>query len=147
LLTTRTPPNEFNVLIYADFNGLEDCSPADGYVCLDLTGYGTLASLSLQQLRLRVGQHLTLCDPDGLQVAAEIAFDATRVSERCSGWFGRFKRSDIKVGPSLEHNYSVHTCFKCRRNLKPYLGQVGQNFNEICPHCGTPVMFPLLPPE
>lgn len=135
------------MLIYADFNGLEDCPAVHGDSCLDLTAYGTLASLSLHRLRLRVGQHLMLCDPDGLQVTAEICFDPTRVSKQSSGWLGRFRRSDIKVCPALEHDLSVHPFFKCRHNLKPYLDQAGRQFNENCPHCGTPVMFPLLPPD
>lgn len=133
-------------MIYADFNGLEDSPASPGEARLDLTGYGTLASLSQHQLRLRNGQRLMLCDPDGLQVMGEIGFDPSRRSPRSSGWFARFQRRDIRQGEPLEHDYAPHLCFKCRLNLKPHLEKVGQQFDESCPNCGTPVMFPLLPP-
>lgn len=135
------------MLIYADFNGLEDSSVSPDEVHLDLTGYGTLASLSLHQVRLHEGQHLRLCDPDGLQVLGEISFDPLRRSMRRSGWFARFKRRDMQEGEPLKHDYAAHLCFKCRLDLKPHLDKVGRQFNESCPNCGTPVMFPLLPPE
>ncbi len=132
--------------IYADFNGLEDSAASPDDACLDLTGYGTLASLSLHQVRLRVGQQLTLCDPDGLQVMGEICFDSSRQSRHSSGWYAKFKRSDIQNGAPLEHDYATHLCFKCRRNLELHLDKIGRQFNEKCPYCSTPVMFPLLPP-
>lgn len=135
------------MLIYADFNSLEGTSTLTDEVYLDLTGYGTLASLSLHQVRLRVGQHLMLCDPDGLQVRGEIGFDPSRQASHFSGWFARFKRGDIQEGVPLKHDYATHLCFKCRLNLKPYLDKVGQQFDESCPRCGTPIMFPLLPPD
>ena len=134
------------MLIYADFNGLEDSVASPDEVLLDLTGYGTLASLSLHRVRLRAGQHLMLCDPDGLWVMGEINFDPSRRSSRRSGWFATFQRRGIREGASLQHDYATHLCFKCRLNLKPHLDKVGRQFNEICPHCGTPVMFPLSPP-
>lgn len=134
------------MLIYADFNGSENSPASPDEVHLDLTGYGTLASLSLHQVRLRVGQHLMLCDPDGLQAMGEIGFDPSQRVSRRSGWFAKFRRRDIHEGTPLEHDYAVHLCFKCRLNLKPHLDKVGRQFNESCPHCGTPVMFPLLPP-
>lgn len=136
-----------HIPIYADFNDLEGYASDSSKVLLDLTGYGTLASLSLHKLRLHIGQRLLLSDFDGLEALGEIGFDITRVSKYRSGWFAKFSRSDIKHVLPREHDYSVHMCFKCRRNLRPYLDQVGQNFREECPHCGTPVVFPLLPPE
>jgi hypothetical protein len=134
------------MLIYADFNGMEDSGTSPDDVLLDLTGYGTLASLNLHQVRLRVGQHLVLCDPDGLQVVGEVGFDLSRRSSRRSGWFAKFQRHSIQEGTPLEHDFAKHLCFKCRLNLKPHLEKVGRQFNENCPQCGTPVMFPLLPP-
>ncbi len=135
------------ILIYADFNGLEDCPIDADKVILDLTGYGTLASLSHHQIRLKVGQRFVFSDFDGLEVVGEVDFDSTRISKRSSGWFARFSRSHIKDVPPREHDYSSHLCFKCHSNLKAYLDRIGRNFSETCPHCGTPVMFPLLPPE
>lgn len=135
------------MFIYADFNGLTECEPRDGEaVCLDLTGYGTLAYLSEYQLRLHVGQHLALADSDGLVVhAAEVVFDGARSTARCSGWFAKFRRSEIKQGAAVPEP-TVHHCFKCRTDLNSYLDKVGRSFSEACPKCGTPVMYPLLPP-
>lgn len=130
------------MLIYADFNGLEHSATSPDEVHLDLTGYGTLASLSQHQLRLRVGQRLTLCDADGLHVVAEIGFDPSRRS----GWFAKFQQRDIREGTPLEHDYATHMCFKCRLNLKPHLDKVGWQFKESRPHCGTSVMYLLMAP-
>jgi hypothetical protein len=41
--------------IYADFNGVEEF---DALIRLDLSSYGTLASLSFSRIRLQVGQRL-----------------------------------------------------------------------------------------
>lgn len=134
--------------IYADFNGLTECEieAGDGVVRLDLTGYGTLAYLSHFQVRLHVGQRIALADSDGLVVdAAEVIFDRTLTTDRCSGWFAKFHRSDIRQGATVLEP-TAHHCFKCRTDLRPHLDKVGRNFKEICPSCGTPVMYPLLPP-
>ena len=98
-------------------------------------------------MRLRVGQHLGFCDPDGLQVVGEVGFDSSRLSSRRSGWFDKFQKHSIREGAPLEHDFTTHRCFECRLNLKPHLDKVGRQLNENCPQCGTPVMFPLLPPD
>lgn len=135
------------MLIYADFNGLEDCPNDADMAALDLTGYGTLASLSHHQVQLRVGQRIVLSDFDSLEVVGELAFDSARVSECSSGWYALFRRNDVEDIPPREYDYSTHLCVKCRSDLKRYLDKVGRNFRETCPHCGTPVMAPLLPPN
>ena len=135
------------MLIYADFNGLEDSLVDADMAVLDLTGYGTLASLSRHGVQLRVVQRLAFSDFDGLEVVGEIGFDRARVSERSSGWYARFSRGEIKDVSPREHDFATHLCFKCRNDLKPYLDKVGRSFVETCPHCGTPVMAPLLPPN
>lgn len=53
----------------------------------------------------------------------------------------------MQEGAPLEHDYATHLCFNCRVDLTPHLGKLGRQFNEACPNCGTPVMFPMLPPE
>lgn len=131
--------------IYADFNGVELCGSDSNILHLDLTGYGTLASLSLNQIRLKEGQLLEFADPDGLSVCATVFFDEKRVSNNCSGWFAMFHKADISESGNLEHDFCSHLCFKCRKNIKPYLDMVGRQFNEICPFCGTSVMHPLSP--
>lgn len=134
--------------VYADFNGIESSSEDDGLCHLDLTGYGTLASLSLQQIRLYEGMPLTLFDPDGLEVKAIAFYDARKVGENInsSGWFAKFQRGLIKECVPTLHDYDKHLCFKCRRDLKQYLREVGQEYKEKCPHCKTSIMFSLLPP-
>ncbi len=138
---------EILLKIYADFNGVEECPEDPKFASLDLTGYGTLASLSLHKLKLKEDMALTLCDSDGLYVNAKIYFDTTRVSENCAGWFAKFKAQDISEGMPMEHDFDRHICFKCSNNLRPYLDVVGQNFNENCPFCGASVLTPLSPPK
>ena len=133
--------------IYVDFNGTEVCTFAENELCLDLTGYGTLASLSFYGIRLTEGREIILVDPDGLTVSAKVYFDKERISNNSSGWFARFKKDDMWDGLPVKHDYHTHLCFNCRKNVKPHLKKVGQNFAEACPFCGTPIMFPLLPPK
>lgn len=132
--------------IYADFNGIEECLSNSNELCLDLTGYGTLASLSFHKVKLYEGQSLELGDPDGLTAKGLIYFDQDKISENCSGWFAKFQRDAIVGGEPLDHDYNIHICFKCRNDIKPHLDVVGRQFREECPFCGTPVMFPLSPP-
>ena len=42
--------------IYADFNRVEECGSDSKSLCTNLTGYGTLASLSFHQLVFEEGQ-------------------------------------------------------------------------------------------
>ncbi len=135
------------MLIYADFNGIEDCINDLDSVLLDLTGYGTLASLSFHKIKLYEGLSIELCDPEGLMATGMILFDKTKVSNNCSGWFAKFMKDKISEGEPIEHDYSKHLCFNCRENIKEHLDKVGRQFNEECPFCGTSVMFPITSPE
>ena len=127
--------------ICADFNGVEECSSEPGMACLGLTGYGTLASLSFHRLRIREGETLVFCDPDGLMAHGVTYFDKSRVSEICSGWFAKFRFAEIvKIEPT-DHDHQVHVCFTCRKDIKPHLDAVGKRYNENCPFCGTIVHF------
>lgn len=132
--------------IYADFNGIEESS-SDSSICyLNLTSYGTLASLSFYHIKLEDGQVLDFADPDGLLVSAEVFFDGTNASKNCSGWFAKFHKNKIIEIEPYSFDFSSHICFCCRENMKVYLDKIGRNFSENCPKCGTSVMFPLLPP-
>ena len=133
--------------IYADFNGVEEYDSDSTKLCLNLTGYGTLASLSSYQIALEEGQFLELADPDGLSVRAMVFFDKKRISKNCSGWFAKFQQADMSEGEELGHDYDIHLCFKCRKNIKPHIDAVGRQFSEVCPFCGTSVMYPLSPPS
>ena len=132
--------------IYADFNGMALCSQSTDDYCLDLTGYGTLASLSSSGIKLSRGLVLAFSDPDGLTVVAPVDFDEQRVSTRSSGWYAKFKKTEVREEESLVHDYNKHQCFSCLKDIKTYLDEVGRQFREFCPHCGTSVMCPLLPP-
>jgi hypothetical protein len=135
------------MLIYADFNGIEKCKADPDSVLLNLTGYGTLASLSLHKIKLYEGGTIDLCDPEGLMATGILLFDKTKVSNNSSGWFAQFKRNEISEGEPIDHDYSNHICFNCRENIKKHLDKVGRQFNEVCPYCGTPVMCPLSAPD
>ena len=132
--------------IYADFNGIETCSSSANEYCLDLTGYGTLASLSHFRIKLSRGLILTFVDTDGLTAVGTVDFSEDRVSTRSSGWYAKFKKDTLFDGEPLAHDYDVHECFHCRKNIKAYLDEVGRQFHEFCPYCGTSVMHPLSSP-
>ncbi|WP_430427998.1 hypothetical protein [Parasphingorhabdus sp.] len=133
--------------IYADFNALEEYAPDNGLCRIGLTGYGTLASLNKHKIRLFDGLRLRLSDQDELAVVAEVIFDANRIATNCSGWFGKFHRDEIFKIEVRNHVGKSHLCFSCREDIHPYLNQIGRSYSEHCPHCGTAIMFPMLPPE
>lgn len=139
--------DEMDTNIYADFNGIEECRLDPNMLCLDLTGYGTLASLSLHKVKLKEGLFLVFNDPEGLSVRGITYFDQDKVSGNCSGWFARIQSDDIIENEPLEHDYDTHTCFTCRKNIKPYLDKIGRQFKENCPFCDTSIMLPLSPPD
>lgn len=139
--------HKLNDYIYADFDAVEDHALGDGVCQIDLTGYGTLASLSKHNISLFEGLSLKLSDQDELGVIAEAFFDESRIPPNCSGWFGQFQNSDIfevKVDGLIEKE---HLCFSCRVDISRYLDEVGRNYKEFCPHCGASIMFPMEPPE
>ena len=133
--------------IYADFNGIKTCSDDTTFVCVDLTSYGTLASLNAYRIILTEGLNLDIADPDGLTVTATAYFDKTKISKTCSGWFARFKRDEVMESHEIRIDFSIHLCFTCRKNLKKYLAKVGRQYKEICPFYGTPIMLSLADPR
>ena len=132
--------------IYADFNGIEECNSNSKMRCLNITGFGTLSSLSLYKLRVKEGQTIVFSDPDGLSVSGTMYFDINRVSKNCSGWFAKFHSDDVYEDEPLKHDYSIHTCFTCRKNLKSHFDAVGRQFDDNCPFSRTPIMMPLSAP-
>lgn len=134
-------------MIYADFNSIDEYPLGSNRFLLDLTGYGTLASLSAASLRLEEGQVMQFFDSDGLCVIGKIFFDPTMLSKNCSGWFAFFDKTDLRECVPIKHDFAIHLCFNCRANIKPYLDAVGRQYNECCPFCGAEVMTPLLPPR
>lgn len=138
------------VKIYADFNGIIDCSKGNSKSCLALTGYGTLASLSRHQIRLREGMILTFYEPDDIEVEGEVFYDTKIPSKFTSPgqWVALYDSQQVRNSEeSCDLDLKQHLCFKCRIDLEPYLKTVGQQYKEICPNCGTDIMSPLLPPD
>lgn len=135
--------------VYADFNGVREFSEESEKCYLNLTGYGTLASLSYLQIQLTEGMALTLYDTDGLEVNAVVFYDKNKSDQENykTGWFAKFDGSKIKNVSFEIGTHEKHLCFKCRKDLKPHLLDVGRQYNEVCPYCGTTVLFPLLPPD
>jgi hypothetical protein len=135
--------------IYADFNGIVVCPGGLPNSCLDLTGYGTLASLSRHRIRLSEGLVLTFYEPDDIEVEAEVFYDTTHRGKFTAPgrWLARFNSVKIRNSEVTEaRERPEHLCFTCRLDLTEYLRLVGRQYNEACPSCGTSVMHPLLPP-
>ena len=135
--------------VYADFNGIEYSSSDPSVASIGLTGYGTLASLSNQKLRLAEGMALLLYEPNDNEVEGIAYFDTSRTdpSGRKGVWLARIAHRNIRdcTQPGPENH--EHFCFGCGQSLLPHLKAVGQHYIESCPHCGTSVMAPLASPE
>jgi hypothetical protein len=139
-----------NIKIYADFNGVTGCPDETPMTCLFLTGYGTLASLSNHQIRLREGMSLTFYTPGDIEVEGEVFFDKTTPSKFNSlgQWLARFDETEVRNSEEGdEPELMEHLCFNCRLDLTEYLRLIGRQYKESCPSCGTDIMYPLLPPE
>lgn len=139
-----------NIRIYADFNGVTGCPDGTEMTCLMLTGYGTLASLHRYQIRLREGMVLTFFEPSDIEVEGKVFYDRTAPGKFTSPgqWLARFDGQDVKdSAESGAAELKEFLCFKCRLDLTAYLNVVAQQYKEICPNCGTDIMYPLLPPE
>jgi hypothetical protein len=133
--------------IYADFNGITSLLEDDDFECLDLTGYGTLQSLNSLQIKLKEGMEFIFYDPGEVEVVAEVFFDRTTESQITTKgrWLARFKKGTIKDCKKLDQ-FETHPCFNCREDFVPYLKKVGRRYKEICPKCGTSIVYPLTEP-
>ena len=134
--------------IYADFNGITTLGYSN-YEYIDLCGYGTLASLSYYNIKLKNGMDLTLFEPGDIEVDAVIEFISSETDKHnpLGKWFGKYKSESIKASNTDSEYNQEHLCFKCRYNLEEHLNNVGRKYNESCPICNTAIMYPLLPPE
>ena len=139
-----------DIKIYADFNGIIDCSEETSKSCLALTGYGTIASLSRHQIRLREGMILTFYEPNDIEVEGEVFYDKRIPGKFTSPgqWLALYDSEKVrKSQESCDLDLKQHLCFRCRMDLTSYLKTIGRQYKESCPNCGTDTMFPLLPPE
>ena len=96
--------------IYADFNGIEPYEQDSRYSLLNLTSYGTLASLSENKIRFNEGMELTFFDPEGLIAKGTIIYVKERVSHNCSGWFAKVANDGIFDSEDCEFNYGDTDC-------------------------------------
>jgi hypothetical protein len=93
---------------------------------------------------------LTFFEPSDIEVEGKVFYDRTAPGKFTSQgqWLARFDGQDVKDSAESDApELKEFPCFKCRLDLTEYLHVVGQQYKEICPNCGTDIMFPLLPPE
>ena len=136
--------------VYADFNGVDGVTGEPAMCHLLLTGYGTIASLNNQQIRLREGMRLIFFTPNDIEVEGDVFFDRENPGKfsAVGQWKAKYNQDEVRDSIVGEEGDPLkHLCFDCRLDLKDYLKTVGQSYAETCPNCGTDVMYPLLPPD
>jgi predicted RNA-binding Zn-ribbon protein involved in translation (DUF1610 family) len=135
--------------IYADFNGIEYLTDDQSLATIRLAGYGTLASLSNQKIRLIEGMSLILYEPNDIEVEGVAHFDRTLSDPagRVGEWVVNIDARKIRDCVLNESMPQEHLCFGCGKNLKAHLKIFGQQYTEFCPNCGTSIMAPMAPPE
>ena len=135
--------------LYADFNAIE--YPADGscYALMPLTGYGTLASLSRQRIRLTEGQPLVLFEPNDIECDATAHFEDLRLDPvgNKGEWVARIATNEFREAIGDEDLSLKHPCYGCGTDLNVQEPPGWRSYREACNACGTPVMAPLLPPS
>jgi|SRR3954469_20833745 len=135
--------------VYADFNGIEYSQNLEGLDSLKITGYGTLASLSRQKIKLKEGMELTLITPNDIECEVFVMFDekVSCPSGASGAWVAYFKHKNVKDCVDLEAEDFSHPCFNCGVNLEPHFKLVGRLYKESCPICGVSIMAPMAKPE
>ena len=133
--------------VYADFNAIE-YPPDAPFAEMPLTGYGTLASLARQGLRLSEGMALMLFEANDIECEVTVHFDHERKDPagRKGEWVARFNHRLVGDCTSKEQRTSEqHPCIVCGA---PSFGlSASRNYTERCPVCGASVMEPMLPPS
>ncbi|WP_061534435.1 hypothetical protein [Collimonas arenae] len=135
--------------VYADFNAIEYGGEGDFSAEMALTGYGTLASLARQRIRLIEGMSLLLYEPNDIECEAVAHFDSSRKDPagRLGAWIAKIsdhrKIRDCFV--ERESSYA-HPCFVCGNDFAAQSNTL-KNLREVCINCGTSVMEPMAPPQ
>ena len=134
--------------VYADFNAIEYLPESTMQAVLPLTGYGTLASLSRQRMRLAEGLALILYEPNDIECEGVAHFDATRKDPagRVGEWVARINHQDIRGCTQDDPQSSEHPCISCGTDLVQALKNCARNYMEHCPKCGESIMTPMAPP-
>ena len=133
--------------VYADFNGLRYVNDDHSEAILLLTGYGTLASLARQRIRLAEGLRLVFFEPTDIECEGVAHFEASIADPagRAGSWVARIKCEDIRDCAQAETGWD-HPCIECGTDFVKAFGRIGGNYREDCPACGTSVMAPMAPP-
>ena len=134
--------------VYADFNAIEYVPESTTQAILALTGYGTLASLSRQRIRLTEGLALIFYEPNDIECEGVAHFDATRKDPagRVGEWVARIDHQDIRDCTQDDPLSSDHPCIGCGTDLAQAFKNRARNYTEHCPKCGESVMAPMAPP-
>lgn len=132
--------------VYADFNAIEHQDA--GCSLLPLTGYGTLASLSRQQIRLVEGQELVLFEPNEVECEATVYYDRSSVGPAgiVGEWVARIPTGAFRGCTEAEQPTLEHPCSGCGLDLEKYQPVNWRSYHEVCSKCGAPVMALLAPP-
>ena len=135
--------------IYADFNAIEYLDNERSIAEVALTGYGTLASLARQRLRLVEGMALLLYQPNDIECEAVAHFERFRrdPADRSGEWVARLDARKIRDCLHPEEASNEHPCIVCGRDFLAQPSTVARNYKENCIGCGASVMEPMAPPE
>lgn len=136
--------------VYADFNALECIGEGSSAAEMALTGYGTLASLARQNIRLVEGMQLLLSEPGDIECEAVAHFDATRKDPagRIGEWVARIAdHRNVRDCTETTEPSNEHPCIVCGLDLMAQRTTLARNYKETCVGCGASVMEPLAPPH
>ena len=130
--------------VYADFNAIEYLAEAHSTATIALTGYGTLASLAKQKLRLAEGMKVLVFEPNDIECEAIVHFDLSRrdPAGRAGEWVARIEHKNIRSSVEQGQPGFDFPCIVCGR----VFGETARNYREVCAGCGASVMEPLAPP-
>jgi hypothetical protein len=133
--------------IYADFNALERADPSSGLACMPLTGYGTLASLARNNVRLSEGMVLLFYEPNDIECEATVHFDESRTDPagRMGAWMALLNPDLVRDSATGEEPSNEHPCIRCGVVFDRQVGRL-RNYTESCSNCGESVMAPMASP-
>ena len=154
-LMYRDPQHQFLLhmpipRVYADFNAIEYCGEGSHAAEMALTGYGTLASLAGQGIRLTEGMTLLLFEPMDIECEATAHFDVARKdpAARIGAWVGRIAdHRNIRDCTEPSETSRAHPCIVCSHDFFAHQKIISRTYTEICACCGASVMAPMAPPD
>jgi hypothetical protein len=131
--------------VYADFNAIEYRADEPAIATVALTGYGTLASLATQKLRLSEGMSVLIFEPNDVECEATVHFDLSRLDPagRMGEWVARVVHRNIRSSTEPGSAGAELPCLVCGATFPSQ----PRNYRETCATCGASVMEPLAPPK